>query len=699
LTSRPPDLPRPEEKLREFLEAMPELAHRPVCERHGAKLRAECVEESREVSEFDRYDWVENGEGETEWQVVGEETVEEVVARESVPVWQAVGAMLDWHDGYHRSALRLAYGQESDPTYETLTVDLDNSWMATYQEQERARLKAMERETCGYQACRECDTRWCQEPDEHATESVAGKFEEPVVVLTGRTASGRDMAPADHAREISDTFSYGGVRRSLRYVMDKLGLESGEWVRWTQGEPHTSKRAGDSYGTNTGRHHAHDILIFDESAVSEEVSAGTFREVIETHVAECEGAGREAHDLDVEDWDAAPETAECGCKNGCEECVGTVTVKRVEEEIEESVASYAAAYLANESEDLLERPPEYLAWAATMWATETQKATGTDSRTHAIDADQCKHKYHAEDEDQDLAHGEEVRQERVRGSRRIVCVACGSPWGINQDQTLVSARVGGETAETVEEELRERWPSARSAAVVGGPVSERECGHEEVDTCPLCARETESPEHTVAGTEPVPESASAGSVPSVAVGFERPPSWSADAVIRDGEELPASGGGVDKRPLKLRDAPERVAAMAVRAPAVVKCGCGTTFDEVAAWYDHVRACGAGEVGVGWLPKRSDPRAEPSALAVEEFVDVMPDQYLVGEEPGGGESDGEEEVGGVAREVVKERVEEVVARDPGVGAIEVMGRLGLPPSVREEVEEIVADVCDVSADGY
>jgi len=676
--SVPDELPTVREKLAEFLEEMGGVAHQPVSEEHGAQLRAECVEEEKE-----QFTVATEGGGEVE--------EERLVSRTAVPLWKAVAEMLEWHEDYHRSALRLEYGRERDPTHEILQIDLDNSWMAAYQEQERARLKALERETCGYQLCQggECGTRWCQEPDEHQTRYVAGEFEEPVVVLTTRTASGRGLAPADHAREIADTFSYGGVRRSLRYVMEKLGLESDEWVRWTQGEPHTSKRAGDSYGTNTGYDHNHDIIILDEAAVAGEVDAGEFREVIETHVAECAGAGREAHDLDVADWSENAEQ------------VDTVEVKKVEDEIEESVASYAAAYLANESLDLLERQPEYLAWAATMWATETQKATGTDSRTHAIDADRCKHKYHAADEDQDLRHGEEVRQKRVRGQRRIVCMACGSPWGIDQSQTLASARTGGETAvadggreygprtleEHREEELRSRWPSARAAASVGGPTAVKECEHEEPNECALCAESVAA----VSNMTEIPESAEAPEPPrSVAVGFERPPSWRATAVVRDGEEFPASGGGTDRRPLKLRDAPEVVAAMAVRGPGVVKCfECGKTYDTPRSYAEH--GCRGGEVGVGWLAP-TEPPAEETRLERERFLAAVPDRHLAGEDRDGGPGGEVEQDNGAARGVeaeVAERVARYADTHPEAGVGEVMGALVLPPSVREVVSEVVS----------
>lgn len=682
------ELPAPSDRVREFLSEMGERAHLPLSTEHGRALRAECVEEEREVSE------VELGDGETE-------KVEEVTERTARPVWQAVAEMLDWHADYHRSTLRLEYGTESDPTHELLDIPLDNSWMAAYQEQERARLKALERKTCGFEACEECDTRWCEELDEHDTEHVAGRFEEPVVVLTSRTAGGDGRPPVDHAREIAESWTgpngNDGVARSLRYVVDeRLGLESDEWVRWTQGEPHTGKRASAGYGGNTGYHHAHDVIILD-GAAAESVGTATFRTVIESHVEKCAAAGGEAHDLH-RDWEEEPEEVE------------SVSVKEVGEEIGESVASYAASYLSNESKDLLERSPEYLMWAATMWATGTQKGIKTDSANHAIAADRCDHK-HAEEE-QERAHGESVRRKPCRcasapwgpGCSRcdgrgyhVVCAECGSPWEIDQSQTLTAHRTadgshataadGGGTVPAadraeaaVEEELRAAWPSAREAASVGGPTAERECGHGEPDTCPLCAAETESPDHTVPGDAPIPESARASSESvSVSVGFRRPPSWSAKAVIRDGEELPASGGSVDKQPLDLRSAPRRVVSMATHAAGEMVCqSCKRSYRTVGEYVEH--GCEHGELYVGWLAA-TEPPAEPSALSRSVFVEIAPDRLV--DESGPEES---EESDGV--EWSREEVEVFVESRESVDVVEVMGRFNLPRSAREAVAEVV-----------
>jgi hypothetical protein len=596
--------------------------------------------------------------------------------------------MLEWHEEYHQSKLRLEYGFESDPSHEILDIDLENSWFAAYQEQERAKLKALEREAVGFETCEECETRWCQEQDEHGTEHVSGAFEEPVVVLTGRTASGAGRPPVDHARGIADAWTDGEVRRSLRYILDeKLGLESEQWVRWTQGEPHPGE------GENLGYHHAHDIVILDGASANEEITAETFRTMIATHVSECDGAGPRAHDLDksAEKW--------------AEGEVETVSVKHVAEgEIEESVASYAAAYLANESLDLLERSPEYLAWAATMWATESQKGIKSESANQAIAADRCEHEY-AEGE-QELAHGEEVRRKPCRCANapygpgcgrcddrgfHIVCLECGSPWRVEQTETLAQARLsdtpavtdGGcvpeqETAEKSSEgELRSRWPSARGAAMVGGETAGRECHHGGPDQCPLCATETEAPNHTVPAKVPIPESASA-KVETVSVGFERPPQWRAKAIIRDGEKIPATGGTSNRQPLKLRSAPESVVSMAVRAAGVIKCfGCGQVYDTVPEYLSH--GCEEGMVGVGWLAP-TEPPAEESAMSRKQFLAALPERYQPGERANESvDLDGE---GELSREVRR------YCENTDEPATVVAGRFSMEPELVDKIEVLL-----------
>ncbi|ADB79717.1 ORF1 [Haloarcula hispanica pleomorphic virus 1] len=743
------ELPDPSERVREFVDRLGERAHLPMSDVHGRTMRRDCCDE-----EWRSYT-VEDSSGSTEKR-------EERVNVTAKPLYQVVSDMLHWHEDYLRSTLRLEYGERADPEHKLLDVPLDNSWMIQYQKKERARLKAMERETAGYRTCDECDTRYCTEQDEHSTEYVFGEFDDPYVVLTGRTAAGDGAPPVDHARSIAEAWTgeHGndGAGRSLRYVMsEKLGLESDEWVRWTQGEPHTGKRrqAG-GYG-NLGYHHAHDVIVLDGAAASVEPTAATFRTVIEKHVEECAGAGREAHDLDksAEEW-----------KNGD---VDTVEVKNVKDDIEESVASYAAAYLANEEKDLLERSVPYLMWAATMWASNSQKGVKSVSANRAIEVDRCKHKH--ENGDQTLEHGEMTHCEDCRcvsapgtaGCSRcddrgfhVVCTACGSQWGIDQSSPAVSgndprvAADGGSDdpspEQKREEALRDRWPSARRAASVGGDTVPRECSHDEPDTCPLCATETESPNHTVSGDVPIPETAAAPDVPdSVSVRYTRPPSWSAKEVRRDHEDdpLPATGGGVETLDLDLPSAPVRVAAMATDSLGEMVCqSCKVTFTTVSEYAEH--GCSDGRVHVAYrgatvrnpecsCPRcgytwRADRRADGSECPVcaavrdrcdwvdepvpvvpvgdgdrvgapaaettllrDEFLGVVPDRLLekgtdatAAGEPTEG-TDGER---ADAAADVSDRLRRYVDEHAISSVAEVLGKFGLPPSARSDVADLL-----------
>jgi hypothetical protein len=208
-----------------------------------------------------------------------------------------------------------------------------------------------------------------------------------------------------------------------------------------------------------------------------------------------------------------------------------VEVRDAEEGVE-SPAKYMAKYISvDEDTDLLERSTEYIAWAAGQWATNTQRKKASDTVGHAVDADRCKQQYESSEAEQDRDHGEEVRRTEIRGRRKLVCACCGSPWGIDQDRTLVETRLEepspstGEVSGAVvadggvsrDAELAAEWPSASSgAAVDGGGVD---------------AERTPEPEWSA---------------------FDRPPDWRADAVIEsDGEEHGVSPGGVDMVSLKL----------------------------------------------------------------------------------------------------------------------------------------------------
>jgi hypothetical protein len=432
--------------VRGLLEAHPEKMWRPVSEEHGRRLRSEALEESEEwespvtvSNDIDEYE---------EW------TVRETVERGALPLVAVVEEMLEWYEGYRDKKLRMARGDGIREEREHFLVNLENSFQPGYQNRTYARLQALRRQTAGgeYADGSECE----------------GVFEEPTTVLFGLTSSGTrsDGTPrpiVDHDREIREawTGSSGSVKRTLRYVLeDKLGLSSEEYAWWWQAEPHP----GD--GANAGYSHSHPVVVLDAAAAdvaAEEITAETFRSVVAKHVAECPGATWEAHDLEE-----------------------AATVKQPGEV--EDFAAYVSEYLAvSPDQDLLERSDEYLMWAASMWASTSQKYSKSKTASAALAADRCHQRYADSDASQERDHGERVG--RVDGERR--CVACGESFGVEQSGTLAEHRLrepatdGGEAVEAEPEvdvgeldlsDVEERWPDARAAAVGGAET--REAGEE-----------------------------------------------------------------------------------------------------------------------------------------------------------------------------------------------------------------------------
>jgi hypothetical protein len=554
-------VPTVEERLSELWAKYPDRLSQPVASGHGRKVREEVLADAethrREVDVGDRETRV----------------VEETVERGALPWIAAVEEFLRDYERYRTLWLRLAKGRDGTPEREEFEVPMNNSFAPEYQRKQYARLKALKRQLLGESA------------EESPTgEEFVGEYESPTTVLFGLTASSLDggefRSPVDHDREIREAWSGGdGVRRTLRYVVEeKLGVPSGRWCYWWQSEPHPG--GGDASGYS----HSHPVVVIDESAASGPVEAETFRAVVAKHVAECEGAEWPAHEIG-----------------------DTVTVRDGEEIAD--FAGYVSEYVAvSPDEDLLERSAEYIMWAASQWATTTQKYSKSKTATDAIRADRCHQEYVDEEARQSVDHGERVR--RADRGDRWVCAECGSAHGIDQSgDTLTERRLatdGGETGadtdgrETGESRsLSARWPSARSAGCVGSSVSERPVsdGPEEssvsytarlgggADWCPACY--TEEPEgeecpHPEYETHPIVEGADDADVvvssdgskyrgtgwkeieyerpadleEPETVGFERPARWTADAVVcrATGEESPAHGGGVDYGEVVVRGA-------------------------------------------------------------------------------------------------------------------------------------------------
>jgi hypothetical protein len=645
--SRPDHLPTVEERLSEIVQKYGDRVFRPVAESHDFKLREDALQEPDETERT-----IEIGEGETA-------KVYDTVSRDALPWIALIEDFLRDYESYRDKWLKLARGRQGMPEYESFTVPLNNSFSPAYQKRQYARLKALKRQFLGEGG-----------DDSPTGETFGGVFDEPVTVLFGLTASstsssGTYRPPAEHDREIRDAWSGSdGVRRTLRYVLqDQLGLDSTEYAWWWQSEPHPG--GGDASGYS----HSHPVVILDGSAVSGAVDPAdqeTYRPVVAKHVAETPGAEWSAHRLE-----------------------DAVTV-REDGEIND-FAGYVSEYLSvAPDDDLLERSAEYIMWAATQWATTTQKYSKSRTATAAITADACHQRYADPEAEQSADHGEEV----VRSDRPGVefeCAHCGSEFNIDQSpETLTSARVaaadGGLTVEEVADEqppesepedvLRGLWSDARAAARVGGETEERQCSHGDgANECPLCCE----PGVTVPGETPIPDDATASVDATGSVAFERLPEWRPEAIVRkdaDEETLIGSPGGVEYG----RVIVEGVGSISDRLDRTLL---PEWLEGPEPWRDSPVA--EREVRSGELP--------PPELVHREYAESLnPNRRVTAKRWESDwyaqryESDG---LGGESAKFDKERIRRFVENNPDLTVMQVMGQLSLPPVAMEAVEKLVS----------
>jgi len=689
-----PDVPTVEERVTGLLERWPDRCMVPVSETHGTKLREEAVQEPETVEET-----VPVGEFE-------ETTTYQTVKQSAHPHIAVVEEFLDWFERYRDLYLKLEK-RERHKAPEEFLIGLDNSYSTDYQDRQYARLKAWERQIVGGDYSDGDDGDDGDDRDDgdgeeelvEEVEEVEGAYEEPVVAIGGLTQSAyrepgdpaSGLKPVcDHDREIRDawTGSRDSVKRTLRYVLeDSLGLPSDAYTWWWQSEPHGGE------GANTDRSHSHPVIMLDAAAAdvsADAISPETFRPVVAKHVSLVEGATWDAHD--VED---------------------TFTVESGDNI--ESVAGYVAKYIGVDPEtDLLERSDSYLMWAASQWATATQKYSRDRVCTAATKADACHQRYASEESDQAHDHGEVVVRSAAGAPTTFECVECGSSFGIDQDCTLTEHRTaqaaadgvcaadGGEvveeaseTADGLSDGLQSRWRDARAAAVVGGPAVERECDHREPDTCPLCATETEAPHHTVSGEVPIPESAAPSeSVEEESASFRRPPMWEPVAVVRAWSEESESVGapsGVEYAEVVVEEAGSAAAQVPERCRPLPPPSWLERREESAVgapepWERH--PVEESDVREGILPP-------PSVIAREERERTngeritpksWPDdwyarQYEETVEEESADRDGLDESQRAA-------VIELVENESVASAVEVVGRLCLPPSAVEAVRRAV-----------
>lgn len=551
------ELPTPSEVAAEFYERFdPALWELPLTTKAGDTVRR------RFSRSFDE-EWV----GEVDYDGENDEFRSSVKGRRTTAVeavsWgEAVERLLERHEETRQTTINLERGRPDDALYAEWSVEADNRWMASYQRKYMGQLDALVREVVGG-----------ERPSGGETE---GAFEEPYVALLGLTGSsvpdGERVGPVRHATALQD--AWDAFYQTLRNVLRRLGFSSEEWLFDRIVEPHTSERGG---GANLGYAHHHPILLVDG-----EIEAADLRPAVEAFVEACEYAGMDAHEnraceehYEGDDWNDAD--------GQCEECEVSVSVRAADELAD--VAGYMAKYCGLDAVDLLEREPEYVAWAAAMDAGNLRMRSRSDAARHAALADRCKQRCESEKSEQDHDHGEEIVRSVKRG-KKYECAECGSPWGIDQEQTLTAHRtadagpaaadggrvVGPQHAHT-EGTLWGAWPDAREAAAVGESptderVRERVCRElkrrGEADVAAIAGRLLERPSVVERVLDDILEDVD----PSETVGFDRLPKWRVKSITVGEEEYAASsGGGVDMVMIDPR--PESATSM---SPGCASCG-------------------------------------------------------------------------------------------------------------------------------
>lgn len=318
-----------------FVRDHPERAKLPV--HTDGEVRSRYVEFVQKVWEAEEYSWGDM------------ESVE-------VSEYQPQRAMC-WADAFcltlqrYRSAKETELHFDNSETGESFTIEASNRWTAEYQKEQMAKMQGWCRQAAGGDF-EDVDNV----PD---NVSVDGVYDDPKMVLLTRSASSEPdvrLTPGEHESHLADSWST--VYSAVRNVMRDLGID--DWSYDSRSEPHPGK----GHGLNACYGHEHVVLIVDA-----DVSKGRLREelrrVQEAHVRATPTAGRDAHDLDLnpEQWaDMDVEVDSC-----------QVLDLDDEDEDVENPAGYVGAYASIDGDSgLMDRSVEYIAWAATKDALNTQ---------------------------------------------------------------------------------------------------------------------------------------------------------------------------------------------------------------------------------------------------------------------------------------------------------------------------------------
>jgi hypothetical protein len=429
------------ERVLEFVQEYPELAEMPLSETHGRKLR-------RIVTEAEwRDEWVEP--------VLPSESAFQVteLERRGAATWaDGLSAFLTAHTQY--DGLLARFANDDGDSFE---IPLADAWGEEYAGKQYARAMALQRQMAGGERPTGGDAvpAW--------SEPAAA-----MLTLTGSSVPNGDrLPPVEHTDLLHDAFSYGGVRETLRNTMEyHLGLDPNEWGYWLQTEPHGVGTADDGKppGLNACYTHLHVGVYFDADGLDLRAVGSELERVVDKHVEVCEIASFDAHDYTTVDDYVAD-------SRGCISLNADVS----------NMGSYLAAYMGGYTEDLLEKPIEYLAWGAVYWSAARRRTSRSRVLTMAAQADACQQRAEHPETEQTDDHGGRVEWNDGNGPE-VVCACCGSGWSIDQSRLDEPTVSDDELAEALETDtdgesdlsLAQRWPSADSAASTGEPMAQAE---------------------------------------------------------------------------------------------------------------------------------------------------------------------------------------------------------------------------------
>jgi hypothetical protein len=239
------------------------------------------------------------------------------------------------------------------------------------------------------------------------------------------------------------------------------------------------------------------------------------------------------------------------------------------------MGSYMAAYMGGYTEDLLEKPVEYLAWGALYWSGSRRRVSRSDLANEAISADACDQRFESDQADQDLPHGERIKWNDGRGPD-VVCSCCESSWRIDQDRLDEPPGLDDDLPEPpddpdIEEDrsyfdtpMADLWPSGDAAASHGETLTRSLLREQILSLLEESARDDWTVPEVMGQLSIHPRNRSFVSdvledkaVEPETDSFEDPPpiteQWEIDAIIdSDGEEhKPSGSGGVDMVSLHL----------------------------------------------------------------------------------------------------------------------------------------------------